>query len=134
MFSLNVQSPWTEQVCTYAFKLIVVAAAKGRLQLALSHFQPPVISYVTEVTHMSFAFSASFLLKITRLTPGRYDEREILDLVDKIVILFQTVSGGFFALIITRTRNAILPVDEDELDIDQFIDWSALLQTAPFHA
>jgi hypothetical protein len=94
---------------------------------------------------MSFAFSASFLIKIIHLLPRRYDEVDILDLIERTILLFGEVSGRFHAQVITRMLNFIRSEQQSrdldsrarsdrhetddlvDFDFDQFMDWHAIL-------
>lgn len=106
---------------------------KEILQFANDNFQPPIICYVSEVTVLGFAHVTSFLLKVTHLVTGEFDDFVIFGLVESAIKIFDSIAGKYYAKLLQRmldqVRSQRLEVDTWQLDpgIAGLIDWDAML-------
>ncbi|ORY22901.1 hypothetical protein BCR39DRAFT_550566 [Naematelia encephala] len=104
-------------------------AATQLLEVALEHFQPPVVNYVSEVTNVCSALAASFLLKVVHLLPGQFNATATIQLVERGVALFDNISGRYYAKLlgrmVTNVKAGIVePIDwATELGLTDFSHW-----------
>ena len=82
--------------------MLAVHAAKNQLNTAITHFQTPIIAYVSEVTNVCFAYCASFLIKITHLLPSEYRLVDVEPLLEDSIKLLGDVPGKFCARVLRQ--------------------------------